>query len=113
MYEGQFKNGINEGHGRDVYFDGSVYEGEFKNGQRHGAGKVAYADGDTYEGQFKNEAQTHKHQKKHSSTNLPHPLKVSFGVCVFGPRSLVCVVCLYMNDMASFTVLFMARPLSP
>ena len=43
IYEGEFKNGIIDGIGRDYYNNGScLFEGEFKNGKRNGKGKEYY-----------------------------------------------------------------------
>ena len=40
IYEGEFKDGIEEGKGKLNYLDGYVYEGEFKNGTPDGKGKL-------------------------------------------------------------------------
>lgn len=53
-YEGEYKNGIREGHGIFTHADGSVKEGNFVNGQLMGRGKGDYSDGNEYEGNFIN-----------------------------------------------------------
>ena len=53
-YEGEYKNGIREGHGKFSHNDGSVMEGEFVNGQLCGEGSMDSDDGNTYKGQFLN-----------------------------------------------------------
>lgn len=55
-YEGQWTNGIAEGHGIEFSPTGrKVYEGEWKDGSRHGKGKTFYGDGKIqYEGDFYN-----------------------------------------------------------
>ena len=77
IYLGQMKNGLREGLGTQIYYDGSrydgiwrndvpnikgriiytnsdYYEGDWKNGQKHGTGKFNWADGSFYEGNFDN-----------------------------------------------------------
>ena len=54
IYEGEFKNNLNEGYGIFYYYDGDRYEGEFKNGKMEGYGIYYYSNGDKYEGEFKN-----------------------------------------------------------
>ncbi len=39
IYEGEWKNGMNEGKGKIFYKNGDIYEGEFKAGMRDGQGK--------------------------------------------------------------------------
>ena len=53
-YEGEYKNGIREGHGKFTHADGSVHEGTFINGQLMGKGTVITDDGHYYEGNFIN-----------------------------------------------------------
>lgn len=53
-YEGEYKDGIREGHGRFTHVDGTVKEGTFVNGQLMGKGKYWDDEGQTYEGSFIN-----------------------------------------------------------
>ena len=53
-YEGEYKNGIREGHGKFSHNDGSVKEGEFVNGQLFGEGTMESDDGHSYIGHFVN-----------------------------------------------------------
>lgn len=53
-YEGEYKNGIREGHGKFTHADGSIKEGDFVNGQLMGQGKGDYSEGNEYEGNFIN-----------------------------------------------------------
>lgn len=53
-YEGEYKDGIREGHGKFTHADGSVKEGTFVNGQLMGEGKAWDDEGLTYEGSFIN-----------------------------------------------------------
>ena len=39
MYEGWFVNGLPQGFGRKIHFDGTVYTGEFKLGLEDGEGE--------------------------------------------------------------------------
>ena len=49
-YEGEWIKGQIEGNGRARYPNGSVYEGRFLAGKPDGQGKITYADGGSYEG---------------------------------------------------------------
>lgn len=51
-YEGAWKSGRPDGHGKCNYPDGTVYEGEFSNGVPHGKGSRTWADGSTEVGEF-------------------------------------------------------------
>jgi hypothetical protein len=53
-YIGYFKNGLQDGKGKETFSDGSCYKGDFKEGKRHGLGRHKYPNGDIYEGWFKN-----------------------------------------------------------
>ena len=53
-YEGEYKDGIREGHGKFSHTDGSVKEGIFIKGQLIGKGKMTDNDGNSYEGNFIN-----------------------------------------------------------
>lgn len=52
-YEGEYKNGVREGHGRLTY-NGVVKEGTFANGQLTGEGSMETEDGHSYSGHFVN-----------------------------------------------------------
>ena len=41
------------GHGTEIYKDGSTYVGEFKDGKYHGQGTYTFSDGRKYVGEFK------------------------------------------------------------
>jgi glycosyltransferase involved in cell wall biosynthesis len=51
-YEGEFKNGFQEGKGTLFYSTGVKYIGEWKAGKQHGNGSMFYTNGDTYVGEF-------------------------------------------------------------
>jgi hypothetical protein len=53
-YEGEYKNGIREGHGRITLPSGTVKEGTFVNGQMTGEGTLTTEDGHSYSGHFVN-----------------------------------------------------------
>jgi hypothetical protein len=52
-YEGEFKNGLMEGHGTSVDAVGCVYTGEFHKGAAHGYGKCSWSGDWRYEGEWK------------------------------------------------------------
>jgi hypothetical protein len=52
VYEGQFRNGSWNGHGKLVRPGLETYEGEFKNGDYSGLGRITWENGDWYEGPF-------------------------------------------------------------
>ncbi len=54
IYEGDFKDGKENGYGTTKWPDGAVYVGKFKNGLWHGQGKMRWANGEVYEGRFMN-----------------------------------------------------------
>ena len=54
IYEGDFKDGKENGYGTTKWPDGAVYVGKFKNGLWHGQGKMRWANGEVYEGSFMN-----------------------------------------------------------
>lgn len=43
-YEGQFKEGLKDGLGKEKILDGTIYEGGFKKDKRHGSGKLYISD---------------------------------------------------------------------
>lgn len=53
-YEGEYRNGIREGHGKVTLSDGTIKEGNFENGQLMGYGTAIFQDGDEYRGNFIN-----------------------------------------------------------
>ena len=52
--EGEFKDGVREGHGIQHFPDGKIYEGEFINNKPHGQGIETHLSGKKYEGEFRN-----------------------------------------------------------
>ena len=52
-YDGEWKNGKQNGYGITLFSDGTVYEGEWKDGNPHGKGTKTGADGSKYEGKWK------------------------------------------------------------
>lgn len=53
LYEGCWKDGQFEGHGRLVYANDDVYTGDFVAGQRHGTGTYQWINGRTYTGAWR------------------------------------------------------------
>ena len=52
VYDGEWMNGVRDGHGKQEWLDGSRYEGEWRDGKANGQGKLYHADGDIYEGDW-------------------------------------------------------------
>ena len=53
IYEGEYKNGMPNGHGSMTSYDNkTIYDGEWKNGMRHGNGKLIVTDKYNYTGPF-------------------------------------------------------------
>lgn len=50
QYEGQLKDGVENGLGKFTYTNGAVYKGSWKNGLPNGKGKMPLNDGTDYEG---------------------------------------------------------------
>lgn len=50
--EGEFRDGLLNGKGKEEYPDGNKYEGDFKNGEKHGKGVFTFKDGSVYSGEF-------------------------------------------------------------
>ena len=40
-YQGEWKEGLEEGNGKRLYPDGSMYEGQWSKGKRHGKGRCS------------------------------------------------------------------------
>jgi hypothetical protein len=53
-YEGNFHNGLPEGHGTYTWQNGQYYDGDFQNGFLEGNGVLIRPNGDRYEGDFHN-----------------------------------------------------------
>jgi 1-phosphatidylinositol-4-phosphate 5-kinase len=47
-------NGLQNGHGRNIDYDGDVYMGYFKGDIFHGKGKLIFYDGSVHEGDWEN-----------------------------------------------------------
>ena len=54
VYEGEWKNDVQDGKGKMKWAEGDYYEGEFKNNMVHGEGTMKYATGVVYSGKWKN-----------------------------------------------------------
>lgn len=52
VYEGQWKNDMKSGRGRQLWRDGSYYEGYWLNNMANGYGRLIHTDGDIYEGEW-------------------------------------------------------------
>lgn len=50
IYEGQFKNDVYHGFGRQIYSNGNFYIGQWVDGKRSGWGKLVDRQGRVYEG---------------------------------------------------------------
>jgi hypothetical protein len=51
-YDGTWRNGKMEGHGKYLFNDRSTYEGEFHDNRPHGFGRSIFKQGQRYEGDF-------------------------------------------------------------
>ncbi len=56
-YDGEWKDGRENGHGVAVAANGDLYEGEWRDGRRNGHGVYLWANGDRYDGQWKDDRQ--------------------------------------------------------
>jgi hypothetical protein len=54
VYEGNFKNGKENGQGKMIYPNKTYYEGSWQDGQKHGKGKQTWYYGDSYDGDWVN-----------------------------------------------------------
>lgn len=52
VYEGEWKDGVKAGKGRQLWRDGSYYEGYWLNNMANGFGRLIHTDGDIYEGEW-------------------------------------------------------------
>jgi hypothetical protein len=52
-YDGEFRDGNENGRGVYTYASGDRYEGEWRDGNENGRGVYTYASGDRYEGEFR------------------------------------------------------------
>ena len=55
IYEGEWAEGFENGHGVMEYVEGDSYDGEWKDGKRHGSGTYTYANGEIYRVQFEDD----------------------------------------------------------
>jgi|LauGreDrversion4_2_1035121.scaffolds.fasta_scaffold151084_2 hypothetical protein len=53
-YEGEFKEGLFNGFGKQYFTNKDYYVGEFRDGLRCGKGTYRHANGDVYEGEWLN-----------------------------------------------------------
>ena len=58
VYEGEFREGLFEGYGKQEFQIGDLYTGQFRKGHRHGKGIFVYANGDEYEGEWEHNLQS-------------------------------------------------------
>jgi hypothetical protein len=54
-FEGEFRDGILQAHGKKIYDNGDVEEGDFQDDKLNGKGKITSKDGETREGDFKDD----------------------------------------------------------
>lgn len=52
IFQGQYVNGLYDGHGVLVQSDGSIYKGQFVEGRKDGQGVCLYPNGDHYDGEW-------------------------------------------------------------
>lgn len=52
IYMGEFKHGMKDGYGIQIWPDGSLYEGYWRAGERELLGLMVFSDGDVYEGEW-------------------------------------------------------------
>jgi len=58
VYEGNFKNGKENGQGKMIWPNKTYYEGSWQDGQKHGKGKQFWYYGDSYDGDWVNGKRT-------------------------------------------------------
>ncbi len=54
-YIGQFKNGMRNGRGKQVWEDFTLYEGYWADDRANGRGRLIHTNGDVYEGDWKDD----------------------------------------------------------
>lgn len=52
IYMGEFRHGLKDGYGIQIWPDGSLYEGYWREGDRELLGLMVFSDGDIYEGEW-------------------------------------------------------------
>ncbi|GAX83590.1 hypothetical protein CEUSTIGMA_g11015.t1 [Chlamydomonas eustigma] len=57
-YEGDWIQGIRQGHGIREYVNGEQYDGDFVAGARHGHGRYSFTNGDVYAGEWVDDRRT-------------------------------------------------------
>ncbi|EGR28221.1 MORN repeat protein [Ichthyophthirius multifiliis] len=72
FYDGQWKNGIQEGEGEYKYPSGGIYKGDIKANKRHGFGTYLYSNGNKYVGIWDNNNQQGDGQFYFASENNEH-----------------------------------------
>lgn len=55
LYEGDFKDGQQDGNGRMIHTNKDIYEGKWKSGMAEGKGVITLFDGQKYTGKWKND----------------------------------------------------------
>ena len=55
FFEGELVDGIKNGYGCEIRFNGEKYEGQWTNNMREGFGKLTFSNGAVYTGMFKND----------------------------------------------------------
>ena len=89
-YEGEWKNGREEGHGTKVWPDKESYGGEWRGGLRHGQGRAVFSNKDTYVGDFSDGQVGFRHIYIHDTNNYVWAVRLCMLVCV------LCVCCVYV-----------------
>jgi hypothetical protein len=91
-YEGDWRHGQWNGHGRLSNGDGDLYEGGLKNDHKHGHGVMKFADGRTFEGEYVNGQMilgrmTYQDGSMYDGS-WEEGMRHGFGVCVFTDESV-------------------------
>ena len=63
VYEGKYKDGLQEGHGVYTFVDGRKYDGQWVKGMMHGTGLFSYGRGNEYNGEYR-EGKPHGHGRR-------------------------------------------------
>lgn len=69
-YDGEWKKGLKHGRGKFTYPDGSSYCGDWKHNMKHGFGRYLYENGDIYEGTWKNDVKHGVGTYKYKETDI-------------------------------------------